>query len=179
MKINFKLIKLRNNCIHVAFLIIILLEGCGYKFALKPESWNDNGVKIPFVINRSNEPGIESVFTKKIRQSFIKRGVTLKANGDNCSVLQVILFDINYSPRSFASGMEGLLTSQHEISLKYEVRLLKYDKGKKESVKKIFRIKQSYLGADKLEFTDTNRRLALVKLAEKTAEEIQFLFFNL
>lgn len=147
---------MRRRLIALPLMGLTVLSGCGYRFAsdapLLPESIRS--VRVPLLINRTYEPGLETVFTQAMREQLGRVGV-LGGEASDGSITGELL------TLTFDPVQPGRLAS-YRLNAAAVLRLEK--DGQVLATTRVNGVEQFLSGAGPLE-SDANRGAAIRRLA--------------
>jgi hypothetical protein len=153
-------------------LLAIAQARCGYRFAAGGGSLPENvtAVRAPVFANRTAEPGLETVFTRAIRQQLIQSGVDSDPGAE--AELRGEILAVWSGPTILttpeADGGEPKLAS-YRIFATAKLALLKGDRTLAEAA---VSGSEDYLpGFEDILRSDANRQAALQRLAFRLARE--------
>ena len=162
---------LRGMTVVAAFLSVVLVAGCGYRFSPGGENI-DKKIKTVFVDNFANKTSVAN-FENTVRNSFIDQFIvggrfTLVDRRDNAdavfkgSVNSIVTSPLSYQKTGLASG--------ERLSVSMELVFEEQDNHKLIWDNKNFTAIQDYSYSD-INTRETNRSNALIKLSNDSAEK--------
>ncbi|MBI5526724.1 MAG: LptE family protein [Deltaproteobacteria bacterium] len=147
--------------------------GCGYAVGYKKAGpvGSAKSVAVPVLLNNTHEAGVEYMFTEALRREFAldpKTGVL--GTGDAEIVITGTVNTLSSYPVSFLSGGTGLAIGEYTVSA--QVVIEARSKGQPAPVYTgAFSASEQYLSANDPVGTESNRRMAIGRLAKRVMWE--------
>lgn len=155
----------------VALASALVSAGCGYRFAASGDPLPEgvNRVRAPLFTNRTQEPGLETVFTQALRGELMRAGISTSANAE--SELQGELLNVWGGPTILTTpSVQGEVSTLASYRVFAVVRLRLVTNGR---VLKEADVSGSedYLPGQDLLRAEANRQAALQRLADRLMRE--------
>lgn len=168
----FKLNKKQLNYLLPILLCFVFdIYSCGYKISsgLK-DSLKEKRLKLNTIKNLTTELGIEQEFIKCLHKGFLSQGVRLYSNEESADYyLDIVVKNISNVPLSYRQGINVAYTYEYEYSISVDIAL--FDSNVSQSIKR-YSISENYIyfSADAPATTESNKRLAMVKVIDKIVD---------
>jgi hypothetical protein len=151
----------------------LLASACGYSIGYKKAGpvGSARSVAVPVLLNNTHEAGVELIFTEALRREFALDPQTgVRGTGDAEVVVTGTVNSLSSYPVSFLAGGMGLAIGQYTVTAHVIVEAR--SKGNPTPVYTgAFLASEQYLSANDPVGTESNRRMAIGRLAKRLMRE--------
>lgn len=157
----------------VLCVALFLCTSCGYAIGY-PKTGpvaSAKSVAVPMFVNGTHEAGVEHLFTEALRREFSLDPQTgVRGTGDAELTITGAVTALYSGPISFLSGVKGLAIGEYNVSANITVKA--EAKGRSAPVyANAFSGSEQYLSANDPVGTESNRRMAMQRLARRMMKE--------